>query len=216
VRNKDAEILYFVREFRFVTERHLSDLTGRQTLWRRLPVLVGQKKLYRRKRGVYQPHVYAAYNITNRKDFDHDLMITDIHVALHKSGKLLTWVQPKEKLKGELNEDAYCVLSVASKKLHCFIEADNSSEPDWQIREKVERYLSHQYGTQNVFRVLFVAPDSRRVKDLLRASQRAIPNNVSRVFLFTALPDFKKDCVGRICSICHDDNAVSLVPSEAR
>jgi len=216
VKDKDAEILYLVREFRLVTERHLKELTGRQTLWRRLPVLVEQKKLYRKKRGQYDPYIYAAHNITDRRDFEHDLMITDIHIALHKSGILLEWTQPQQKLKGGLNEDAFCIVSVRGKELHCFIEADNSSEPDWQIREKIERYVSHHRATQKVFRVLFAAPDQKRVNELLRASKRVISEDVSRMFLFATLPDFRRDCFGQICSICHDEKPISLVPNAVK
>lgn len=212
MRNKDSELLYVVAEFRLVTERQLKELTSRQTLWRRLPVLVEQKKLYRKKRGVYEPYVYATHNITDRKDCEHDLMITDIHIALHKSGRLLEWVQPKQKLKGELNEDAFCVLSAGAKQLHCFIEADNGSEPDWQIQEKVERYLSYHRKTQKLFRVLFVAPTPKRVSELLRASQRAMPKEAARMFLFATLPEFKQDCFGQICFVCHDDKVTTIAP----
>jgi protein involved in plasmid replication-relaxation len=212
MRNKDAELLYFVREFRLVTERQLKELTGRQTLWRRLPVLVAQKQLYRRRRNVYEPFVYAAYNITDRKDFEHDLIITDIHIALYKSGKLIEWTQPKQKLKGELNEDAYCVISAGARELHCFMEADNNSEPDWQIREKIERYLNHYRKIGKLFRVLFVTPDQRRVEQLLRASQRMIPKELSLMFLFASLTDLRRGCSAAVCFVCHETKLTSIIP----
>lgn len=213
MKNKDAEILCLVREFRLVTERQLRELTGRQTLWRRLPVLVHQKKLYRRRQGVYQPYVYAAYNITDRKALDHDLMITELHIALYESGKLLEWEQPRQKLKGALNEDAYCVLSVGAKELRCFVEVDNGTEPDWQIRDKVERCLSHHYQTKKLFRALFVANDKSRVSELLRACLRVIPKAAGRMFLFAALPDLSRNCFAPICFVCHDSTQTSILPA---
>ncbi len=215
-RNKDSEILYYVREFHLVTEAHLQILTGRNTLWRRLPVLVEQKKLYRTRRGRYSPYVYAGYNITKRKEFNHDLLITDIHIAMHQTGSLLEWKQPKDKKEGALNEDAYCVLAVSTaeviKELHCFIEADNSSEPDWQIREKIERYISYYSRHKKPFRVLFVAPDEQRRQELVKVSNRAVPKEVNKMFLFANNKNLKADPLAPICSICHGKHLISLLP----
>src|SRR5215213_19903 len=103
--------------------------------------------LYRARKGRYAPYVYASYDIGKRKEFGHDLLITDIHITLHKTGRLLEWRQPTQKKKNSLNEDVYCVIAVPSgegvKELHCFIEADNGTEPEWQIREKTSRYWSY-------------------------------------------------------------------------
>jgi len=110
-----------VREFHLVTERQLSELTGRQTLWRRLPILTAQKKLYRKRGSGYEPYVYASYDISRRGDFEHDLMITDIHIALRKTGRLVRWAQSGQKRKGELNEDAFCILGADGKHLSCLI-----------------------------------------------------------------------------------------------
>ncbi len=217
--NKDNEILYYVREFHLITEAQLQTLTGRQTLWRRLPVLAVQKKLYRTRRGRYAPYVYAAYNITKRREFDHDLLITDIHIALYKTGRLLEWEQPKLKKKDELNEDVYCVIAVysgdAMKELHCYIEADNGSEPDWQIREKISRYLSYYNKQQKPFRVLFIAPDERRAQQLVRVAQRSVPKEASRMFLFSNIEKFKTEPSGTIYLICRQENPISLVPDKA-
>lgn len=214
--NKDSEILYFVREFHLITEAQLHVLTGRQTLWRRLPVLVTQKKLYRTRRGRYAPYIYAAYNITKRREFDHDLLITDIHIALYKTGRLLEWNQPKQKKENALNEDAYCVIAVSTaeavKELHCYIEADAGSEPDWQIREKAERYMSYYSKHKVPFRVLFIAPDERRTQELVRAAQRSVSKEGSRMFLFASIEQFKTEPFGPICSVCHNEKPVSLLP----
>jgi hypothetical protein len=67
--------------------------------------------------------------------------------------------------------------------------------------------------TEKLFRVLFVSPDDSRVKDLFRASQRAIPKSLSRMLLFAALPDFKQDCIGHICKVCYDDDRAALFPT---
>ena len=100
--------------------------------------------------------------------------------------------------------------------MHCFIEADNGSEPDWQIQEKIERYLSYHRKTQKLFRVLFIAPSPKRISELLRASQRAMPQEAARMFLFTTLPEFEQDCFGPVCSVCYGDIAVSLAPVVAK
>lgn len=215
--NKDTELLYYVNEFHLVTESHLKVLTGRQTLWRRLPVLVREKKLYRTRQGRYAPYVYAAYNITKRKGFDHDLLITDIHIALHKTGRLLQWQQPKDKKEGALNEDASCFLAVSTaegvKEIHCLIEADTGSEPDWQIRGKIERYQSFYSTHKRPFRVLFVAPDERRIRELVRVSERSVSKEASRMFLFASIEKFKAEPLGTICSICHSETPICLVPA---
>jgi hypothetical protein len=215
--NKDAEILYFVGEFHLVTESQLAQLTRRQTLWRRLPVLVREKRLYRARQGRYAPYVYAAYNITKRKTFAHDLLITDIHLALYQTGRLIQWQQPIEKKKGALNEDALCVIAVPTtegvKEMRCFIEADTGSEPDWQIREKIERYTSYYNKIKSPFRVLFVAPDEQRKRELVRVSQRLVSKEASRMFLFASIERFKTEPLGAICSICHNENPICLVPT---
>jgi hypothetical protein len=215
--NKDSEILYFVREFHLVTEVQLQMLTGRQTLWRRLPVLAAQKKLYRTRRGRYTPYVYAAYNITKRREFDHDLLVTDIHIALYKTGSLLEWEQPKQKKENSLNEDAYCVIAVYGadvvKELHCYIEADTGSEPDWQIRTKTDRYLSYYGKHKKPFRVLFIAPNERRTHELVRVAQRSVPQEVCRMFLFASIEKFKVEPFGAICSVCHYETPVYLIPT---
>jgi len=215
--NKDSEILYYVREFHLITESQLQVLTGRQTLWRRLPVLATQKNLYRTRRGQYAPYIYAAYNITKRREFDHDLLITDIHIALYKTGKLLEWEQPKLKKKDALNEDAYCVIAIhlpdTLKELHCYIEADTGSEPDWQIREKTERYLSYYSKHKKPFRVLFIASNKRRTHELMRIAQRSISKEASKMFLFAGIEKFKTEPFGLICSVCYSEKPISLLPT---
>lgn len=215
--NKDSEILYYVGEFHLVTEAQLQTLTGRQTLWRRLPVLAKEKNLYRARKGRYAPYVYARRDITRRREFTHDLLITDIHIALHKTGTLVEWRQDAQKKKDALNEDAYCVIGVPDagtvKELHCFIEADNGSEPDWQIREKTSRYFSYYEKHKKPFRVLFVAPDEKRTQDLVRVARRSVPEAISRMFLFADIEKFKADPLGPICSVCHGQTAVSLLPT---
>lgn len=214
---KDNEILYFVSEFHLVTEAQLARLTGRQTLWRRLPVLVREKKLYRTRQGRYAPYVYAAYNITKRKSFDHDLLITDIHIALYQTDRLVQWQQSKDKKEGALNEDASCILAVPTaasvKEMHCFVEADTGSEPDWQIREKIERYTSYYSKHKKPFRVVFVAPDDRRLLELVRVSERSVSKETSRMFLFASIEKFETEPFGAICSICHNENFIRLIPT---
>lgn len=216
-RNKDTELLYYVNEFHLVTESQLASLTRRKTLWRRLPVLAREKKLYRTRQGKYAPYVYAAYNITKRKSFDHDLLITDIHIALHQTGRLLQWQQPKDKKEGALNEDALCVITVPTvegvKEMHCFVEADTGSEPDWQIREKIDRYTSYYNKHKMPFRVLFVAPDERRRQELVRVSERSVSKEVSRMYLFTSIEKFRMEPFSAICSICHSEKPICLIPA---
>jgi hypothetical protein len=131
----------------------------------------------------------------------------------------LEWQQLRQKKKDSLNEDANCVIAVPTnqgmKELLCFIEADNGSEPEWQIREKTSRYLSYYQQHKQPFRVLFVAPDKKRAQELVRIAQRSIPQEVARMFLFASIQEFKVDPFGPICSICHDKKPVSLFPNSA-
>jgi len=125
----DKEIVRFVNEFRLVTIEHLEGLTGRKTVWRRLPVLLEQKQVFKKERGINEKYVYSCVPIHRRSVFtiDHDLMITDIHVALHDSGALIYWEQGKDCWREKVHQDAFCTLEHPQRqeanKIDYFIEA---------------------------------------------------------------------------------------------
>jgi len=86
----------------------------------------------------------------------------------------------------ELTESIFLVL----------FEADNDSEPDWQIRDKILRYLKYYDQSGKLFRVLFVAANSERVRELLRAARSSIPEEMHRMFLFASRQDFGANSPG--------------------
>ena len=114
----DKEIVRFVNEFRLVTIEHLEGLTGRKTIWRRLPVLLAEKQVYKKERGINEKYVYSCTPLHKRSVFtiDHDLMITDIHVALHKTGTLIYWEQGKDCWKDRVHQDAFCTLNIHTSR----------------------------------------------------------------------------------------------------
>lgn len=112
--SKDDQIIYFANEFYLVTRAHLAHLTQRnpKSLNESLRRLVRQQRLYCKAQSIYKPHVYATYDIRKRQHFDHDLGISNIHLALHRTGKLVEWRQYQKKCKDGTNEDAVFWLAV--------------------------------------------------------------------------------------------------------
>jgi protein involved in plasmid replication-relaxation len=218
--NKDDQIILFAADYQLVTHQHLVELTGRhaKSLWRSLPRLVARRLLFCRAQGMHKPNVYSTFDIRRRENFKHDLMITDIHVALNKTGMLLEWRQPRQRVKGGVNEDARFEMEVQMQdrrgKITFYLEADAGTEPSWMIEDKFKRYLRAREDER--FNVLFVFPDERRAKAFARRAEkfldRTTPSTL-KFLLFTTLDEMKADTLGPICNIAHSAAKFPIIPN---
>lgn len=222
MRSKDDEIIYLTNEFHLVTRAHLADLTGRnpKSLNESLRRLVQQERLYRARQGIYKPHVYATYDIRKRQYFDHDLGITEAHLALYKTGRLIEWRQCRHKRKGEINEDAVFHLAVPLPervgRIRYYFEYDTGTEPLWQLDDKFARYIAVRREAEEPFNVLFVCHDEVRVQRLaIRAQKFLNKDNPDswKLFLFTSLHQLLLHPQGPICIIAYDNNRYLLAPN---
>jgi hypothetical protein len=218
--NKDDQIILFAAEYQLVTHRHLVELTRRhaKAVWRSLPRLVARRLLYCRQQGMHKPNIYSTFDIRRRENFKHDLMITDIHVALNKTGMLLDWSQPRQKVKGGVNEDARFQMSVPMQdrtgKITFYLEADAGTEPSWMIEDKIKRYLRAREGEP--FNVLFVFPDEKRAKAFARRAEKFLDKatpEALKFLLFTTLGEITVDPLGAICHIAHDTAKFPIIPN---
>jgi hypothetical protein len=222
MKSKDHEIIYFANEFHLVTRAHLAVLTGRnpKSLNESLRRLVLQGKLYRATQGIYKPHVYATYDIRRRQHFDHDVAITEAHIALYKTGKIIEWHQKKEKRKGEVNEDAVFYLAVPMPervgRIKYYVELDTGTEPVWQIDDKLARYRALRSQAAEPFNVLFVCLDKERVQQLATRAHRFVDKQNSagwKLFLFTSLNELVTNPKESICTVAYDSNTHPIAPN---
>lgn len=234
MKNHDAKILSFASQFSLITHQHLCELTGMHpnSLWRSLPRLVKNGELYCKELGMYRPNVYATYDITKRKrsNFSHDLTISDVHLALSKMRhwQLFEWRQPRQKVKGGLNEDAMftlrLVLAGNPKTISYYLEVDTGSEPDWQIEERISRYLVHGVKGHILFVVNAQHEDAparsqeecdKRVSLLVRKAERFLAKDAPdtwKKFLFTTRGEMIQNASGAICRVAHDSNKYPIAP----
>lgn len=219
--SKDDAIVYFANDFHLVTRSHLANLTGRnpKSLNESLRRLVKAKRLYCKPQGIYKPHVYATYNICKRQYFNHDLGITDVHLALHNTSRLIEWQQRQEKRKGELNEDAVFYLAVPLPdrigRIKYYLEYDTGTEPLWQIDEKFSRYLAARDPALEPFHVLFVCQEKSRMQRFSVRAQKFLNKEKTtspKFFLFTAIQDIVSDTQGAICRIAFDKESHPIAP----
>lgn len=218
--NKDDQIILFAAEYYLVTHQHLVELTKRhaKSLWRSLPRLVARRLLYCREQGMHKPNVYSTLDIRRRESLKHDLMITDIHVALNKTGMLLEWTQLRGKVKGGLNEDARFEMAVPMQdrrgKITFYLEADAGTEPSWMIEDKFKRYLRAR--EEERFNVLFVFPDEKRTQAFARRAEKYLDKATHatlKFLLFTTLGEITVDPLGAICHIAHDTAKYPIIPN---
>jgi hypothetical protein len=232
ITERDRLIIRLANEYRLITTEHLKelsryeefkDLGSPETLWRPLTKLVEAKLLYVNERSNTQHNVYATYNISHRNpnNFDHDLLISDTHLAFYKTGFLESWYQNPQKKKGRVNQDASPILKVPTPKgearLRYFAEADNDTEKDWQIEERMQRYLDiYEKSLEGKKpRVIFVAISASRMNKLLSIAQKKVPQAKTEIFLFTAIQQLKSDPLGSVCKVAHKNEQQSIIPSTA-
>jgi len=214
----DKDIIRYVAEFRLVTIEHLESLTGRKTIWRRLPRLLKSKHVFKKERGINEKYVYACTPIQNRSSFTlaHELMITDIHVALDRTGTLVYWEQGKEMWRGQVHQDAFCTLENSQRqeanRIDYFIEADTGTENHQDIATKIHGYLEHFNGSEIPFRVLFVTTSNGRAENLAKLTETLIPQSKRKLFLFAPLEDFKRNCLQPVCFLPYETSGFSILP----
>lgn len=222
MRSKDDEIIYFASEFHLVTRAHLAVLTGRnpKSLNESLRRLVRQGRLYGAAQGSYKPHVYATYDIRRRQHFEHDIAITEAHIALYKTGRLIEWQQKMEKRKGEVNEDAVFYLTVPMPervgRIKYYFELDTGTEPAWQIDDKLARYRALRGQVAEPFNVLFVCLDKERDQRLATRAQKFVDKQNSadwKLFLFTSLEELLTNTQEAICAIAYGSNTYPIAPN---
>lgn len=220
--NKDDQIIYFANEFHLVTRAHLAQLTGRnpKSLNESLRRLVRQGRLYRAVQGIYKPHVYAMYDIRRRQHFDHDIGITEVHIALYRTGRLIEWRQNREKRKGEINEDAVFCYSVPMPerlgRIKYYFELDTGTEPVWQVNDKLARYHTLRRQATEPFNVLFVCLQKERMQRLAVWAQKFVDkHNPStwKLFLFTSLEELLTNVQGTICAVAYETHTHPIAPN---
>ena len=219
MQSKDDNVLYWVNELRLATRAHIGQVTGRNNSWlnESLRRMVGQKKLHCKLRGRWLPTVYATYDIRRRGNFDHDLPLTDIHVALAQSGKLLEWDQPRQKFEAELNEDTSFELEFRDGYIKYYLEYETGKNAWYQVDDKFKRYLERR--GQERFHVLFVLKDEtlKTVSQLVKRAQRFIPQEQEsrwKWFLFTTFEQITRDPSGDICRIVYSPAKCPLIPRQ--
>jgi Replication-relaxation/Transcriptional regulator, AbiEi antitoxin len=194
MKSKDDEIISFANEFHLVTRAQLAQLTGRnpKSLNESLRRLVRQSRLYRVAQGFYKPHVYETYDIRRRQHFEHDLLITETHIALYKTGRLIEWQQQREKCKGKINEDAVFYYAVPMPdrvgRIKYYFELDTGTEPLWQLDTKFARYIPLRRESQEAFNVLFVCIHENRAQQLTVRAEKFLDKQKPttwKLFLFT-------------------------------
>ncbi len=218
--NGDRDIVRFVNEFKLVTVDHLERLTGRNTVWRRLPLLLEQKQIFKKERGINEKYVYSSAPIKRRSLFtlEHDLMITDIHVALHTTGKLIYWEQGKDTWKPKVHQDAFCTLEHPHRPdlmIDYFIEADTGTQNHRTIALKLQTYLDYFDQQESPFRVIFATMSAARAKNLARMAETCIEPERGKVFLFSAIPDFIQNCFAPVCYLPCKSDLFSIFPGLA-
>ena len=200
----------------------VEELGAAQTLWRRLlpsKPLIAQKAIYVRRGATNEKYVYADYDISKRKDLEHDLITSWVHITIHRTFQIVYWRRGREKYKGRLNEDAYFILTIPGvlvngrpSEVHYYLESDTGSEGYAKIEDKLERYLHHYKREGTPFFVLFVCATDRRVQDLARRAARVVPKEKRNFCMFTSLQNLKGDPTGQICRIPHEDTLYTILP----
>jgi hypothetical protein len=214
--NKDDDILFHLNRCNLLTVKHIRKLT-RDNSWvnESLRRMVKQKKVYRKNRGRFSGHVYAAYDITKRESFDHDLPLADLYTPLHLTGRLLDWEQPKDKYENELNEDALFSFASGSNSIKYYLEFETGKNKWSLVDSKFVRYLQERRSDR--FHVLFVLRDERlkTLKQMVARAERFLDKDKPstwKLFLFTTAEKLALDPTGKICNTAYDYNLFPLAP----
>jgi hypothetical protein len=218
--DSDRELLEHVKEFRLVTIEQLERLTGRRTIWRRLkveppaPLIESRQVFYKKPKNKNLPYVFSDHPIERRSEnrLDHELLITDIHIALYKTGYLVLWQQGKETWRGSVHQDAFAILHTEKGRLHLFIEADTGSENHQQIAGKLQTYSSYP---DKPFRLLFVTVSQLRAQNLARIAESIIAREERKYYLFTSADLLRESTLAPICYVPFELNQAVIIPGLA-
>lgn len=223
MRERDLAIARCVATFEPVTREQLEELAAKyedlgapSKLYRRLlprKPLIADKHIYYWKAPIGEKYVYASYDISKRKDFNHDLITSWVQIILDLHFDVAKWNRSNQKFKGQVNEDAFFILNVKDKPINYFLESDTGSEPYRQIEEKWERYIKLLGEANKKFFVLFLCATQKRAVDLARrAAKGYIPRSNRIAFLFTYLDAFRDNPTGRICLVPYEEDLFTLLP----
>lgn len=225
MRERDIAIQECISTFEPVTRQQLEylarsrkELGAPSKLWRRLlprKPLIANKHIYYWKAPIGQKYVYSSYDITRRKDFDHDIITSWVQIVLSLFFSVIKFNRPKQKFRGQPNEDGYIILNLPGKiikdkktgkerdaQVHYYLESDTGSEPYSQIEDKWDRYIKLLEERDSSFFVLFVcATKDRALRLMERAVKVGLPKEYNNLFLFTYLEALKENPTGRICFV---------------
>jgi hypothetical protein len=214
----DRQLIEYIKEFRLVTIEQLETLTGRHTLWRRLrvkqptaPLIAGKQVFFKKPRNKNLPYVFADHPIDRRSEdrLEHELLITDIHIALHTTGYLSYWAQGKETWRNSVHQDAFAILQTEKGKLHLFIEADTGTENHQQIAGKLQTYNNYP---DKPFRLLFVTIAEPRARNLARLAESFIARDERKYYLFTSAGAIKETPLSPICFVPYENTPAVIAP----
>lgn len=235
MRPRDAAIKRYVSNFGPLTREQLEELAryakeelgSFAKLYRRLiptkPLIEG-KHIYCWEAPIGQKYVYADYDITNRKDFTHDIITTWVQIVLHSFFVLLSWDRNKKKLRNAVNQDAMFTLGIPLPKkmgeVDYYLESDTGSEGYDQIFKKWIQYVEMLNESEKAFFVLFVCADKERALDLVQCAsgkknkKYGVPKEYKMAFLFTYVEAFRADPKGHICYVPYEpeDKLFTVLP----
>jgi hypothetical protein len=218
-------IIAIANEIGPCTHQNFCDLTNMHpiSVRRILPKLVKEKKLYCVKQGMHRPHAYSTRNISHRTDLEHDLARADVATAIHKTGLVTYWHQPRQKFPVDksVNEDARFQVSIERDSkigtLHFYLEMDNmGSESYPQIEVKFKRYLALKESSQVLFVLKFNPIRAHRTRPQTLASLaekyiRKSDKHLWDTFLFADYSEFLADPTGRVCHIPYGSDRYSIL-----
>lgn len=161
--------------------------------------------------------VYATHDIRRRETFDHDLALTDIHIAVYLTRRLKQWNQPVQKIDGAVNEDTLFHLTYKDSHIKYYLEYETGKNAWYQVDDKFRRYL--ELRGKDPFHVLFVLKDEERktIAQLTRRAQEFLSKEKPaswKLFLFTTLEQITANPQGHICRVAYAPERFPFAPSE--
>lgn len=207
--NKDTQLIEAISALEVST---IDDLVkylprGKKALERSLLKLSREGMIQKKRWHNSEPHIYSIKKLDRSSRFrmPHELLITAIHTALHRTGLLLGWQQGKRYWRGPVHPDAFCALKRGEKTMDIFVEADNATMNHKDIDEKVKIYLEHFEQSSIPFKVLFVTTSGERARNLSRLAEATVSVKKRKVYLFTTIEQFKESPLGEICYVPYEN-----------
>ena len=214
MKHKDDEILFHLSQCNLLTRDHIAKLTHRDNSYldESLRRMVSRKKIFVKDRGRWLPRVYAAYDISKRESFDHDMSLADLYTAIYLTGTLLDWDQPKQKFESDLNEDVTKVIQAGQREITYSVEYETGKNKRKHIVEVHKRYMTLR--EEELFNVLWILRDEVHKKlstyiqiaeDLLKSKKYQTYHidkpSTHKLFLYVLQKDYLEDPAGKVCRI---------------